>query len=79
MRHDIRNRIRITRDNAVVLDGRRTGIYVRQGAYQGTTDDRLGRWYTVREGDDFFRPWGAGCASRMDAAESAVMPSMCDY
>ena len=40
--------------------------YVRQGSYQGTPDDRLGRWYICREGEDF-RPLGARYATRAEA------------
>ena len=39
------------------------GYYVREGSYQGTTDDRLGRWYVGRADAGGFRPYGAGFAS----------------
>lgn len=48
-----------------------SGYYVRQGSYQGTPDDRLGRWYVGRAGHDF-RPWGCGYASRTEAWEAAA-------
>ncbi len=43
------------------------GYYIREGSYQGTTDDRLGRWYVGHEADDFFRPYGAGHATQSNA------------
>ena len=43
------------------------GYYIRQGSYSGTTDDRLGRWYVGREGDNFSRPYGRGYATQGDA------------
>lgn len=43
------------------------GYYIREGSYQGTTDDRLGRWYTGHSDDNFFRPYGAGHATQGDA------------
>ena len=47
------------------------GYYIREGAYQGTTDDRLGRWYVGREGE-MFAPMGAGFASRAQAWAAAA-------
>ena len=43
------------------------GFYIREGSYYGTTDDRIGRWYTGHKSDNFFRPFGAGHATRGDA------------
>jgi hypothetical protein len=43
------------------------GYYIREGSYIGTTDDRLGRWYTGHHDADFFRPYGAGYATQGDA------------
>ena len=43
------------------------GYYIREGSYRGTTDDRLGRWYTGHKDDAFFRPYGAGHATQGDA------------
>lgn len=43
------------------------GYYIREGSYQGTTDDRLGRWYIGRHDDNFFRPFGRGHATQGDA------------
>lgn len=65
-------RITFARNGAVIINGKRTSFYVRQGAYQGTTDDRLGRWYSGDTRDDFFRPWGAGHQTRMGAAMAAL-------
>jgi hypothetical protein len=51
------------------------GYYIREGSYQGTTDDRLGRWYVGHDQDEFFRPYGAGHATQGDAwlaAESSM-------
>lgn len=43
------------------------GYYICEGSYTGTTDDRLGRWYTGHRDDNFFRPFGKGHATRGDA------------
>jgi hypothetical protein len=47
------------------------GIYIREGSYQGTTDDRLGRWYLGRDGEPF-RPWGSGYRTQGEAWLAAV-------
>lgn len=47
------------------------GYYIREGSYQGTTDDRLGRWYFGHESDNGFRPWGAGHPTQKAAWEAA--------
>jgi hypothetical protein len=47
------------------------GYYIREGAYQGTTDDRLGRWYFGREGEPF-RPIGAGHRTQGEAWAAAA-------
>ena len=49
------------------------GYYVREGAYQGTSDDRLGRWYVGRD-DEPFRPFGPGFASR-----AAALAAIAEY
>ena len=53
------------------------GYYIREGSYIGTTDDRLGRWYIGNNGDQFFRPYGAGHRTQREAwfaaAEQARM------
>jgi len=46
---------------------RLAGYFVREGAYQGTSDDRLGRWYVGHEDDGAFRPYGEGYDSAGDA------------
>ena len=38
------------------------GYYVREGSYQRTYDDRLGRWYIGLHGHPFY-PWGEGYAT----------------
>lgn len=58
--------------NNVLIDGKRTDMYVREGSYRGTTDDRLGRWYIGSHGDNFFRPFGFGWPTRKAAVEAAV-------
>lgn len=50
---------------------RMRGYYIREGAYQGTSDDRLGRWYVGREGHPF-QPHGAGHASQKAAWDAAA-------
>lgn len=47
------------------------GYYIREGSYQGTTDDRLGRWYFGHTDDNGFRPFGAGHPSQKAAWEAA--------
>lgn len=47
------------------------GYYVREGSYQGTTDDRLGRWYVGCEGKPF-RPFGAGYRTKGEAWKAAA-------
>lgn len=47
------------------------GYYIREGAYQGTTDDRLGSWYVGREGFPFW-PHGAGYATQAAAWAAAA-------
>lgn len=47
------------------------GYYIREGAYQGTTDDRLGRWYVGHE-DHAYAPHGAGHATQKAAWEAAA-------
>ncbi len=42
------------------------GYYVGPGSFRGTTDDRLGRWYTGCHGEPF-RPLGLGHATEGDA------------
>jgi hypothetical protein len=48
------------------------GYYIREGSYQGTTDDRLGRWYFGHKDDNGFRPYGSGHPSQKAAWEAAV-------
>lgn len=48
------------------------GYYVREGRYQGTTDDRLGRWYYGHEADAVFRPWGPGHRTQREAWQAAL-------
>lgn len=47
------------------------GYYIREGSYQGTTDDQLGRWYVGREGE-MFAPHGAGHATQAAAWAAAA-------
>ena len=47
------------------------GCYIREGAYQGTTDDQLGRWYVGKEGEAF-RPHGAGHGTQAQAWAAAA-------
>lgn len=48
------------------------GYFIREGEYQGTADNRLGRWYFGHEEDNGFRPLGAGHASQKTAWEAAL-------
>lgn len=66
------SKITFSKTNDILVDGKRTGMYVREGSFRGTTDDRLGRWYIGDSSDDFFRPFGAGHRTRMEAAEMAI-------
>lgn len=47
------------------------GYYVREGAYHGTTDDRIGRWYFGHKSDGGLRPYGAGHPTQKAAWEAA--------
>lgn len=47
------------------------GYYIREGSYQGASDDRLGRWYVGREGEAY-RPHGAGYATQGEAWRAAA-------
>ena len=46
------------------------GYYIRQGEYQGTADNILGRWYVGREGH-LFAPYGRGYRTKKAAWEAA--------
>lgn len=61
------NHPRRTAIAAARKSARAAGYYIREGSYLSTTDDRLGRWYTGHEGDEFFRPYGRGHATQGDA------------
>lgn len=51
------------------------GYYVRQGSYQHTPDDRLGRWY-IGHADAGFRPFGLGYRTAGEAwARAAELAS----
>lgn len=58
--------ISFTKDDHVVINGKKQDWYVREGSYSGTTDDRLGRWYVGSDGE-VFRPYGAGHRTRREA------------
>lgn len=66
-------KITFARDNTILINGKRTRLYVRQGTYRNSLDDRLGRWY-VGERGYHFRPWGAGHKTRRAAALHALNP-----
>ena len=55
-------------DRAVAMAA---GYYIRQGAYQGTPDDRLGRWYVGHQNADFW-PHGAGYPTPVAAWRAAA-------
>jgi hypothetical protein len=59
--HPNRSRVATARRSA-----KSAGYYVREGSYQGTPDDRLGRWYVGHDDGDF-RPYGAGYATQSAA------------
>ena len=50
---------------------RRKGYRVTRGAYVGTTDDRIDRWYILLPGPDAHR-WGAGYSTRAEAWDAAL-------
>ena len=52
-----------------INEARALGYIVARGEYQGTTDNRLDRWYTGRVGEDW-RPIGAGHRTRAAALEA---------
>lgn len=47
------------------------GWTITRGAYQGTTDDRLDRWYIQRESDDVIDRRGPGHVT-LAAAKAAI-------
>jgi len=49
----------------------KAGFFVREGEYQGTTDNRLGRWYVGRVGENFY-PHGTGFSSQAQAWAAAA-------
>lgn len=53
------------------------GYFIREGSYQGTTDDRLGRWYVGREGE-MFAPHGAGYRTQGEAWAAAAEAARLD-
>ena len=53
------------------------GYYIREGEYQGTTDNRLGRWYVGRKGEGF-RPYGAGHRTQGEAWAAAAEAARLD-
>ena len=55
--------------HAVTRDGKRTGHRLIEGSYQGTSDDRLGRWYIIHEDDDLMDKRGAGHGSIASALD----------
>lgn len=48
------------------------GYSISEGAYQSTTDDRLGRWYVQAPGQDYIDRRGPGHASRAQAWAAAA-------
>jgi hypothetical protein len=60
------------RSQSVRKQAQALGYYIREGSYQGTTDDRLGRWYYGHESDEFFRPYGAGYRTQREAWTAAL-------
>lgn len=61
--------ITFDKQNNVLINGVKSRLYVREGAFHGTTDDRLGRWYVGVHGE-FFRPYGYGYLTRMWAVNA---------
>lgn len=62
----------MTQTTTARTTAKKAGYYIREGSYQGTTDDRLGRWYYGHKDDNGFRPWGAGYRSPKEAWEAAL-------
>lgn len=50
---------------------RAAGWFVREGVFQGTSDDCLGRWYVGRR-DLPYRPYGRGFATVAEAWRAAA-------
>ena len=59
------------RSQSTRKDAQAAGYFVREGAYQGTTDDQLGRYYVGKEGK-LFCPWGAGFRTQREAWSAAA-------
>ncbi len=64
-------KITLRTDGTIRVSGKDTNLYVREGSYRGTTDDRLGRWYAGVNGKPF-APLGAGHGTRAEAARAAL-------
>jgi hypothetical protein len=47
------------------------GYYIRQGVFEDTPDDRLGRWY-IGHRDEDYRPHGAGYPTAAAAWRAAA-------
>jgi hypothetical protein len=50
---------------------KKSGYFIREGEFQGATDNRLGRWYVGHADSESFRPFGAGHATQKAAWEAA--------
>ena len=55
-------------DRAIAMEA---GYYIREGVYEGTTDDRLGCWY-VGHRDAGFYPHGPGYPTHVAAWRAAA-------
>lgn len=64
--------ITIDRQNRVCLNGAPSAWFVQRGAYQGTTDDRLDRWYPRCRDDESIDRRGPGHRTRQEAGKAAA-------
>jgi hypothetical protein len=61
----------LTKDNRILRDGAPTGYSIGRGAYVGTSDDKIGRWYVERDDGPVDRR-GRGYRSRKAAFDAFV-------
>jgi hypothetical protein len=59
--------------NMTEAQAKKLGYSITRGSYQGTTDDRLDRWYIEREGDPVCRIGGGFLTKKAALEHLSVM------
>lgn len=60
---------KVNRKNQITKDGKPTGYSLTRGDYVGTPDDRIDRWYIVRDDATAVDYTGAGYVNKACALE----------